>query len=95
MQIGHRRDWVSIASTGIATVGMTADGSVWDWGVRADKRAKASSPLAYQLFRLGRALGIACFQSWWDGNQSLPSSASPELVLKFQASGSGKPSSDH
>lgn len=78
LPVGHRRDWVAVATDGGSSVGMTADGSVWAWGVRLDKPPKFST--------LQKVVNW-CRKKW--NPKYVPSpepviSPRPQLVMRFR-----------
>ena len=62
VQITARRDWVAVGASGWVAAGLTADGTVWAWGKRVDRRsllAQVKQNAAQWLRPLGITLNTA------------------------------------
>jgi alpha-tubulin suppressor-like RCC1 family protein/thiol-disulfide isomerase/thioredoxin len=77
LPVGSRRDWVTVATEGGASVGMTADGCVWAWGRRLETPAEFSS-LRRRVNRL-----IRSYNPKYNPAPKPISSSRPQLVLRF------------
>lgn len=76
LQIGPRHDWVAVSAGGWVAAGMTADGTLWAWGKRVDRRdrwLKAKKFAAEWLRKLGLNM-----------NTTL-TSPSPIPILRFRS----------
>ena len=68
-QVGKRRDWVAISGGGAVAAGLTADGTLWTWGLDFNHQASLSFLTRVQvarariasIFGAGRRVGMGPF----------------------------------